>query len=95
MHSTTDGNAPPTSYVRGELISSTFVLTPTADGKATRVSGDVHCDPRGSVAKWIVNYFQKDWPRSTLKALRAQVAKANIAENPAIRKLVGARPSAG
>ena len=91
MRSTTDANAPPTSYVRGELISSTFVLTPTADGKATRVSGDVHCDPRGSVAKWIVNYFQKDWPRSTLKSLRTQVAKPNIVENPAIRKLVDRR----
>jgi hypothetical protein len=91
MRSTTDANAPPTSYVRGELISSTFVLTPTADGKGTRVSGDVHCDPRGSVAKWIVNYFQKDWPRSTLKSLRAQVAKPNIVENAAIRRLVDQR----
>jgi len=94
MRSTTDAAAPPTSYVRGELISSTFVLTATPDGKATRVSGDVHCDPRGSVAKWIVNYFQKDWPRSTLKSLRAQVAKPNIVENAAIRKLVDQRPPA-
>jgi hypothetical protein len=88
MRSTTDPAAPPTGYVRGELVSSTFVLTPTADGKGTLVSGDVHCDPRGSVAKWIVNYFQKDWPRSTLKSLRAQVAKANIVESPAVRRLV-------
>jgi hypothetical protein len=88
MRSTTDPAAPPTGYVRGELVSSTFVLTPTADGKATLVSGDVHCDPRGSVAKWIVNYFQKDWPRSTLKSLRAQVAKPNIVESAAVRRLV-------
>ena len=88
MRSTTDPAAPPTSYVRGELISSTFVLTATSDGKGTRVSGDVHCDPRGSVAKWIVNYFQKDWPRSTLKSLRKQVAKPNIVDNPVVRRLV-------
>lgn len=88
MRSTSDPAAPPTGYIRGELISSTFVLTPTADGKGTLVSGDVHCDPRGSVAKWIVNYFQKDWPRNTLKRLRAQAAKPNIVDNPAIRKLV-------
>jgi hypothetical protein len=89
MRSVTDSNAPQTSYVRGELVSSTFVFTPTADGKATRVVGDVHCDPRGSVPKWIVNYFQKDWPKTTFKKLRVQVAKANIVENPAIKKLVG------
>jgi hypothetical protein len=94
LHSTTDPAAPPTSYVRGELVSSTFVLTPTADGKGTRVVGDVHADPRGSLPSWIVNFFQKDWPRSTFKSLRTQVAKANIVENPVIRRLVepGAAP---
>jgi hypothetical protein len=86
--STSDPAAPLTSYVRGELVSSTFVLTPTADGKGTYVSGDVHCDPRGAIPKWIVNFFQKDWPLSTLKSLRTQVAKADISENPAIRRLV-------
>lgn len=88
MRSVTDPAAPPTSYVRGELVSSTFVLTPTADGKGTFVSGDVHCDPRGSVPKWIINWAQKDWPRTTFKKLRVQVGKANIVENPAIRALV-------
>ncbi len=90
MRSVTDAAAPTTSYIRGDLVSSTFVLTPTADGKGTRVVGDVHCDPRGSVSTWIVNFFQKDWPRSTLRSLRTQVAKTNIVENPAIRRLVGA-----
>lgn len=90
MRSVADPAAPATSYVRGELVSSTFVLTPTPDGKGTRVVGDVHCDPRGSVPKWIVNQFQKDWPTSTFKKLRVQVAKANIVETPAIRKLVDA-----
>ncbi|HEY8077877.1 MAG TPA: START domain-containing protein [Labilithrix sp.] len=88
MHSVTDPNARETSYVRGELVSSTFTLTPTPDGKATRIAGDVHCDPKGSVPKWIVNYFQKDWPHATFVKLRTQVAKANIVENPAIKKLV-------
>ena len=88
MRSVTDPLAPPTSYIRGELVSSTFTLTPTADGKATRVAGDVHCDPRGSVPKWIVNYFQKDWPHATFVKLRTQVAKANIVDSPAIKKLV-------
>ena len=92
LRSITDPGAPLTSFTRGELVSSTFVLTPTADGKSTRVVGDVHCDPRGSIPTWIVNYFQEDWPRTTFKGLRTQVAKANITENPAIRKLVDGSP---
>ena len=80
--------APTTSNVRGTLISSTFVLTSTPDGLGTYVTGDVDCDPRGSVPNWIVNFFQKDWPHDTLMSLRKQVAKSNIVENPAIRKLV-------
>jgi hypothetical protein len=93
VRSTTDAAAPPTSHVRGDLISSTFVLTPSADGKSTRVSGDVQCDPRGSLPKWLVNMVQKDWPHTTLKSLRAQVAKPNIVENPTIKKLV--EPTSG
>lgn len=88
IHSVSDPAAPSSSYVRGVLISSTFVLTPTPDGKGTRVSGDVHCNPAGSLPKWVVNFFQKDWPRSTLQSLRKQVTKPSAVENPAIRKLV-------
>lgn len=94
IRSTTDPGAPATSYVRGILVSSTFVFTPTADGKGTRVTGDVHCDPRGSVPKWIVNFFQKDWPHNTLKSLRAQVAKLDVVENPKVRQLVEQRSMA-
>jgi hypothetical protein len=88
IRSVSDPAAPSTSNVRGTLISSTFVLTPTPDGSGTYVIGDVDCDPRGSVPNWIVNFFQKDWPHDTLMALRKQVAKPNIVENAAIRKLV-------
>jgi hypothetical protein len=91
VRSATDPAAPPTSYVRGELITSTFVLTPTSEG--TWVSGDVHCDPRGSIPTWLVNFVQKDWPHDTLKRLRAQVAKPNNAEMRSIRKLVDQGPT--
>jgi hypothetical protein len=88
LHATTDPAAPTTSHVRGQVISSTFVLTATADGKGTRVSGDIHCDPRGALPTWLVNMVQKDWPRATFKGLRAQVAKPNIVESPIIKRLV-------
>ena len=51
-------------------------------------------DPKGAIPKWVVNYFQEDWPRTTFKGLRTQVAKANIVENAAVRKLVDGVPAA-
>ena len=87
LHSVTDAAAPTTKHVRGSL-TSTFVLTSTADGKATRVNAEVHCDPRGLLPSFVVNMVQKDWPRNTFVGLKTQVAKPNIVENQTIKKLV-------
>ena len=88
FHSVTDPLAPVTSYVRGELMSSAFVLTALDHGAKTHILAEVHCDPRGSVAKWIVNWFQKSWPHSTIMALRAQAAKPNIVENARLKEVL-------
>src|SRR5258706_11956369 len=60
FHSVTDSLAPTTKYVRGELISSSFALTALERGTKTRMVAEIHCDPKGSVAKWIVHLFQKE-----------------------------------
>ena len=60
-HSVYDSGAPKTDYVRGEIKYGTFVLTSIEGGTKTRVLAEVVADPKGSVAKWIVNLFQKDW----------------------------------
>jgi START domain len=91
MHSVTDAAAPKSDYVRGELIHSSFVLVALDHGKRTRVIAEIHCDPKGSVAKWIVNWFQKSWPKNTLEALRAQAKKPDIKENPELRQALVAR----
>jgi hypothetical protein len=85
IHAVTDPLAPATSYVRGELIHSSFALTSTDHGKRTFVVAEIHADPKGSVAHWMVNLFQKKWPHNTITRLRAQVAKSDIQEHPRLK----------
>ena len=85
-HSVEDPAAPKTSYIRGRFIYGTFVLTAIDGGKRTRVLAELLCDPKGSVAKWIVNLFQKSWPHQTIQALRKQVKKTDIKDNPKLKE---------
>ncbi|HWZ88668.1 MAG TPA: START domain-containing protein, partial [Polyangiaceae bacterium] len=81
-HSVTDPAAPKTNYIRGQFIYGKFELTSVDGGKKTRVLAELLCDPKGSVAKWMVNLVQKDWPHSTLTRLRRQVAKKDVVDSP-------------
>jgi hypothetical protein len=83
--STTDPLAPKTHYVRGEFIYGKFALTSLGVNK-TKVEAELLCDPRGSVAKWMVNLVQKDWPYSTLSRLRRQAKKPDIVDNEKLRQ---------
>jgi hypothetical protein len=75
--STEDPAAPERGYVRGRLNETTFRLT-ALDGAHTRLSGEIHADPMGSVPKWIVNLFQKQWPRSTFDRIQDQLRKTDV-----------------
>ncbi|HEX3774059.1 MAG TPA: START domain-containing protein [Polyangiaceae bacterium] len=86
-HSVYDSGAPKTDYIRGEFSYGTFKLTSIEGGKKTRVLAEVLADPKGSVAKWIVNLFQKDWPHKTIESLRTQVAKPDIKDQPRLKEL--------
>lgn len=76
IHSTTHASKPAGAggIVRGELMGSSFLLVPVGSDK-TRVITEFHADPKGSVPKFIVNIFQKDWPINTIKGLRKQVGR--------------------
>ena len=87
-HSVYDSGAPQTDFVRGEFKFGTFTLTSIDGGKKTKVLAQVLADPKGSVAKWIVNLVQKDWPYKTLTSLRKQVAKTNIKDSPRLKELL-------
>jgi hypothetical protein len=88
MHSVTEPTAPQTRYVRGELTASSFVLTSIDHGKRTHVVAEIHCDPKGSIAPWIVNMFQKNWGYNTLSSLRSQVKKPDIAVHPRLKSVL-------
>ena len=87
-HSVYDSGAPKTDYVRGEFTYGTFTLTSIEGGKKTRFLCEVLADPKGSVAKWIVNLFQKDWPHKTIESLRKQVAKPDIKDQARLKDLL-------
>jgi len=87
-HSVYDSGAPKTNYIRGEFKYGTFTLTSIDSGKKARVLAEVLADPKGSVAKWLVNLFQKSWPHATIANLRRQVAKKDIVDQPRLKELL-------
>lgn len=86
MKSVADPQHPPREdRVRGWMNNSLYVLTAIDGGKKTRISVEIHADPRGDVPKWAVNLFQKGWPRQTLEGIRRQAAKADVVELAQLR----------
>jgi hypothetical protein len=101
FHSVKDSAAPKTDHVRGELVCGSYVLTSVDGGRKTRILAEVLCDPRGSVAKWMVNRFQRSWPYNTIANLRRQVKKPGIEDSAELSALLeqeglfGVSPSRG
>ncbi len=88
IHSVTDPLAPETHFVRGELLHSSFTLTALEHGTKTHIVAEIHADPKGSVAKWIVNMFQKGWPHNTITRLREQAKKPDIHDHPHLKDVL-------
>jgi hypothetical protein len=86
LKSVQDPAAPKTDYVRGHMIYGMYQLTSIAGGKKTLILTEMLCDPKGSVAKWMVNLFQKSWPHKTITALRQQVKKPDIKDNAKLKE---------
>ncbi len=79
-------------YVRGKLIQCVFRLVPMSFPDQTFVEAEFHCDPEGSLSKWMVNFFQENWPLATFKNLRKEVKKPGIQVLPAIQSLLNPSP---
>ncbi len=86
FHSIVDPATPETDAIRGVIHDSSYILSETADKKGTFISHRMHVDPKGSVAKWIVNIFQKGFPRKTFEGIRRQVLKPDIADHAEVKK---------
>jgi START domain len=88
MRATIDAAAPKTSFVRGDLTGSSFTLTSIDRGTKTHVVAEIRCDPKGSVAGWIVNFFQRNWGFKTITSLRRQASKKDISIHPKLKSVL-------
>jgi hypothetical protein len=69
--------------VRGSMTGG---LELAAEGaERTRVTLEVRADPRGRLPGWIVNLFQRQWPRALIEGIRSQVRKPDVIDHPAVK----------
>jgi START domain len=84
-----DGREVPNGHaVRGEILSGAFHARSLGAGRGTILSAELHCDPKGAIPAWVVNFFQKSWPRNTLEGIRRQVAKSDVVMPPAFASVL-------
>jgi len=83
-----------TDFIRGEILESSYRLSPIDQMKRTQIEFLVQVDPKGSVPKWIVNLFQGIYPRKTILALRKQAMRPDVVDHPLVVSTY-AQPLAG
>lgn len=86
MESIEDAEAPITSRsVRGTMVTSRYALRSTENGTKTHLTVEIMADPNGSIPKFVVNLFQKGWPRQTIESIRELVASRDVTEQPDVK----------
>jgi len=83
-----NGDVPPSHYVRGQIRSGAFRARSLGEGRGTDLSAEIDCDPKGALPSWLVNVFQKSWPRNTFDGIRRQVAKPDVSMPEEFRSLI-------
>ena len=73
-----DPSVPTSRRVRGQIVSGSFRARSLGPGRGTALTAEIHCDPKGAIPAWLVNVFQKSWPRKTFEGIRKQAAKPDI-----------------
>jgi hypothetical protein len=90
---TEDAKAPwDKRYVRG-TITCVFKIMPMSCEDQSWVEAEVHCDPRGGLAPWLVNFFQEGWPKTTFENLRRQCEKSDVKVVSLIADLMKEKPT--
>lgn len=72
--------------VRGTVLGE-MSLTWEAPAR-TRVIMEFQVDPRGAIPAWVINIFQKQWPRAMIEGMRRQAGKADVGDHPAAKALM-------
>lgn len=89
--SVTDPHIPPSKgAIRADIHEGLYRLTSLGRGRRTRVSAEIHADPKGKIPDWIVNIVQKKAPRTTLRNLSRQARKPDILEDERALELLNA-----
>jgi hypothetical protein len=83
-----DPSAPATGHLRGQVINMTFALRSIDHDTRTRVDAEFLCDPKGWIPAWLVNFFLRDWPKTTFRNLRQEVLRPGIAVEPRFTALL-------
>jgi len=89
LKSVEEPSVPEQGPVRGQLNESSYTLSAVDGGKRTMLELEIQADPKGSVPSWIVNLFQKSWPRKTIEGIQKQVAKPDIGEHAGVKRVLG------
>jgi len=74
--------------VRGKIIESNYYISKTKNAGVTKMAVEILVDPMGSVPKWLVNIFQKDWPRNTLTNLKKLMNDPTFETNKRVAKYI-------
>jgi hypothetical protein len=74
----TDPLAPERKGIVRGAMSALYVLDAIDDGKRTRLTVEIHADPKGALPAWVVNFFQKDWSHDTIAGIRKQARKSDL-----------------
>ena len=74
--------------VRGKIIESNYFISKTDKPGVTKMAVEILVDPMGSVPKWLVNIFQKDWPRNTLTSLKRLMKDPSFETNKRVAKYI-------
>ena len=64
--------------VRAEIFASSYVIESLEQRTRTRLTVEIHMDPKGWIPSWIANWAQKDWPKEFLEGFRVQIQKDDI-----------------
>ena len=85
---TEDSLALPSKKLTRGVMTCEFKLVPMSIPEETYVEAEIHCDPKGGVPKWVVNFFQQGWPQTTFENLRRQAKKPDIQLLPVVESLL-------
>lgn len=77
--------------VRGELRSSRYLLRSIDNGLKTHIEVEILADPKGSIPKWVVNFFQRGWPSNTINGIRKIATEPNYQVHRDVARYINAQ----